>query len=87
MALHGKTEKTAKQKRARATKPSRSKRIARRWNERIEAMRECFATREYAFVIWPVLRRMLPQADEGRAYRIGKYLAKRAERKAMAKAA
>jgi transcriptional/translational regulatory protein YebC/TACO1 len=45
MANHGKTEKTAKQKRARAEKPSRAKRIARRWDARVETMRADLAAR------------------------------------------
>jgi hypothetical protein len=45
MALHGKTEKTAKQKRARAEKPSRQKRHERRWDARVEVMRVDLAAR------------------------------------------
>lgn len=66
MALHGKTEKTAKQKRNRATKPSRAKRLARRWDARVKVMEDYFHVRN---------------AAHARALRIVEYLARRASRR------
>lgn len=83
MALHQKQAKTAKQIRARRAKPSRAKRIGRRWDERVNMMQHFLAMRDYAFAVWPVVRRMLPNVDEKRALRIGLYLQKRAQRTAI----
>lgn len=87
MALHGKTAKTERQVKARRTKPSRAKRIGRRWDERVDELRRYLATRDYAFRVEPFISMRCYGQDPARAFRIAEYLAKRAERKALAKVA
>jgi hypothetical protein len=84
MANHGKPTRVGGRLARHRSKPSRTKRIERRWDARVAALGEYLATREYAFRVGPFVSKVWPHRnDVRRVFRIAEYLAKRAERQAI----